>query len=179
MSDSTPKPRKKVTAEIQYGVSRLVNKKTSKLASKTNWLLDLAATAVTNGDSRGLASLLPQEKAAKFLKYNKLKNFKRHNSKNSSIDIPSSHRDLRSLAQSALPELAVFYLEKVAYDRKVTDINHKGFRAWLMTELATPDGILNKHLLSSSRLRPLAELKRGDDWWRVCLKTESKSQKIP
>lgn len=167
----------KVTAELQYGTSRLVNKKTGKLAAKTNWLLDLAAVAVAKRDSLGIPTLLPQETAAKLLKHNKLKNFRRHKSAKQPEGLASSHRDLRRLAQSALPELAAFYIEKVVHSRDETQINRKGFRAWLMTELANPKGILNEHLRCNELLRPLAELKRGDDWWRICLKTESKSTK--
>jgi hypothetical protein len=166
-----------VVADIHYGKSRLVNKKTGKLASQTNWLLDLAAVAVTQRDVAGIPTLLPQDKAVKLLTHNKLKNFKRHKSSRPPEGRESSHSDLRRLARSALPELAVFYLEKVAHSREATHINRKGFRAWLITELAKPNGILNKHLRCSDRLGQLAELQRGDDWWRISLKTESKFKK--
>ncbi len=172
-----PPSRDKVAKEIQYGTSRLVNKKTGRLASKTNWLLDLAAVAVTQRDLVGLPSLLPQEKAAQLLTLNKLKNIKRHKPTQPLKGAESSHSDLRRLARSALPELVVFYLENFAHSRKESQINRKGFRSWLREELAKPNGILNKHLRCSDQLSQLAELKRGDDWWRICLKTESKSKK--
>lgn len=57
----TPKPN-----ELEYGVHRLVNKKTGKLASNTNWLIDLSAIASTKGHTTGISSLLPLKKLTSF-----------------------------------------------------------------------------------------------------------------
>lgn len=160
----------------KYGTQRLTNKSTGRLASKTNWLLDLAAEAVDQRETEGIPALLPQEKAKKLLKHNHLQAYKSHRQKATPAGMESTHKDLRNLARRAYPELACFYLQSIVPQRKETEVNRKGFRAWLMTELATPGGTLNKFLQSRRELSPLAELKRGDDWWRSCLKTESKSQ---
>lgn len=56
----------KKTNAIEDTSLRLVNKKTGKLASSTNWLVDLAAIAKKLRDSSGIAALLPQEKLGSF-----------------------------------------------------------------------------------------------------------------
>lgn len=157
------------------GSFRLVNKKTGKLASSTNWLLDLAAVAKSRGDSSGLPALLPQDKAGKFLRHNDLKSFKRQQEKNVAVGKETTHKSIRDLARSAYPELALYYIQNVVHSRKPSEVNRKGFRAWLIKELNTANGGLNQHLLSIEEFRHLIELKRSDDWWRACLKTESKS----
>jgi hypothetical protein len=155
---------------------RLVNKKTGKLASSTNWLIDLAAQAKELGYSSGISALLPQKKAEKFLVRNELKAFNIHKEKTVSLGNETSHKDLRVLARAALCEFFRFYTERVVPGHKASMVNSKGFRAWLMQELSKPKGELNQHLRSIQEFHPLIELKRSDDWWRKCLKTESKSK---
>ncbi len=157
------------------GTFRLVNKKTGKLASSTNWLLDLAAVAKSRGDCSGLPALLPQDKASKFLRQNDLKPFKRQQEKNVAVGKETTHKSIRDLARSAYPELALYYIQNVVHSHKPSQVNRKGFRAWLIKELNTANGGLNQHLLSIEEFRPLIELDRSNDWWRTCLKTESKS----
>ena len=167
-------PSKK-TDPTYDGTFRLVNKKTGKLASRTNWLLDLAAVAKSRGDSSGLPALLPQYKAGKFLRHNDLKPFKRQQKQDVAAGKETTHKSIRDLARSAYPELALYYIQNVVHSHKPSQVNRKGFRAWLIEELNTPNGGLNQHLLSIEEFRPLIELERSDDWWRTCLKTESKS----
>ncbi len=155
---------------------RLVNKKTGKLASSTHWLVDLAAEAKELGDSSGISALLPQKKAAKLLVQNELKPFKIHKGGAAQPGYETSHKDLRSLARAAFYEFYRFYIEMVVPGKKADKVNSKGFRAWLMQELSKPKGGLNQHLESIQEFHPLIELKRSDDWWRKCLKTESKSK---
>jgi hypothetical protein len=155
---------------------RLVNKKTGKLASSTNWLVDLAAEAKVLGDSSGISALLPQKKAAKLLVRNELKPLKTHQEKSVAPGYETSHKDLRILAKSAYCEVFHIYAEEVVLDRTAVEVNSKGFRAWLIQELSNPKGKLNRHLKSSKEFHPLIELDRSDDWWRKCLKTESKSK---
>lgn len=165
------------SGDLTYdGTFRLVNKKTGKLASSTNWLLDLAAVAKSRGESAGLPALLPQAKVGKFLRHNDLKPFKRHQEKNVALGKATTHKSLRELARSAYSELAFYYIQNVVHSRKPSEVNRKGFRAWLIKELNTDNGGLNQHLLSIEEFRPLIELERSDDWWRTCLKTESKSK---
>ena len=158
------------------GTYRLVNKKTGKLASSTNWLLDLAAVAKSRGDSTGLPALLPQKKADKFLRHNDLERFKRQQKKNVAAGQETTQKDLRELARSAYPVLVIYYIEKVIHSHNPNQVNRKGFRAWLIKELNTINGGLNRHLMSIEALLPLVELKRSDDWWRIHLKIESKSE---
>lgn len=155
---------------------RLVNKKTGKLASSTNWLIDLAAEAKVLGDSSGISALLPQKKTEKLLERNELKAFNKHKEKSVSLGDETSHKDLRVLARAALCEFFRFYIERVVPGHKASMVNSKGFRAWLMQELSKPKGDLNQHLKSKTDFHPLVELDRSDDWWRKCLKTESKLQ---
>ena len=155
---------------------RLVNKKTGKLASSTNWLIDLAAEAKEVGDSSGIAALLPQKKAAKLLVRNELEPFKIHKEKSVQPGDETSHKDLRRLARAAFYEFYRYYIEMVVPGKKADKVNSKGFRAWLRQELSNPKGGLNQYLKSIQEFHPLIELKRSDDWWRECLKTESKSK---
>ena len=155
---------------------RLVNKKTGKLASSTDWLIDLAAEAKVLGDSSGISALLPQKKAAKFLVRNELRPFKIQKEKTVPLGDETSHKDLRVLLKLAYPELALFYIQNIVQSHKRNQVNRKGFRAWLMQELSKPKGALNQHLKSIQEFHPLIELERSDDWWRKCLKTESKSK---
>jgi hypothetical protein len=158
---------------------RLVNKKTGKLASSTNWLVDLAAEAKELGDSSGISAMLPQKKAAKLLVQNELKPFKIHKEVTVQPGDESSHKDLRVLVKLAYPKLALFYIQNVVHSHKKNQVNLKGFRAWLMQELSDPKGELNQYLKSIHEFYPLIELDRSDDWWRKCLKTESKSKAKP
>ena len=166
----------KKTIAIEDTSLRLVSKKTGKFASSTNWLVDLAAVAKKLGDSSGIAALLPQEKAGKLLLHNELKPFKRQKEKTAALGHETLHKELRDLARSAYPELALFYIENVVHSKKSSQVNKKGFRAWLIQELSRPMGELNQHLQSIQEFHPLIELNRSDDWWRKCLKTESKSK---
>lgn len=166
----------KKTNAIEDTSLRLVNKKTGKLASSTNWLVDLAAVGKKLRDSSGIAALLPQEKAGKLLLHNELKPFKRQKKIPAASGHETFHKELRDLARSAYPELALFYIENVVQSKKSSQVNKKGFRAWLIQELSKPMAELNQHLQSIQEFHPLIELNRSDDWWRKCLKTESKSK---
>lgn len=168
--------KKTDTTDTTGFMLRLVNKKTGKLASSTNWLIDLAAEAKVLGDSSGISALLPQKKATKLLVRNELKPFKIRKEKSVTPGEETSHKNLRSLARAALCEFFRFYIERAIPDHNASMVNSKGFRAWLMQELSQPKGELNQHLKSIKEFHPLIELKRSDDWWRKCLKTESKSK---
>jgi hypothetical protein len=126
---------------------RLVNKKTGKLASSTNWLIDLAAEARELGDSSGISALLPQKKAAKFLVQNELKPFKLHKGAAVQPGDETSHKELRVLVKLAYPKLALFYIQNVVHSHTKKQVNHKGFRAWLMRELSDPERNVSKTLL--------------------------------
>lgn len=154
-----------MTTKPQYGKERLVNKRTGKLASSSTWLLDLAACAVVGGDKLGLPSLLPQQEAEKLLVHNKLQKFKRHKTATAALGNESSHAEIRTLAKKALPTIATFYIQNVVGNRLPTQVNKKGFRAWIVAELANQQSPLNIFLKNHSEFSALAELKRADNWW--------------
>jgi hypothetical protein len=59
--------------ELEHGLHYvLVNKKTGRVASKSNWLTAMAAAALLNEDNSGVLSLLPQAEAKKLLAKNDL-----------------------------------------------------------------------------------------------------------
>ena len=59
--------------QLEHGLHYvLVNKKTGRVASKSNWLTAMAAVAVINEDNSGVSSLLPQAEAKKLLAKNDL-----------------------------------------------------------------------------------------------------------
>ncbi len=160
--------------KIQYGRFRLVNKKTGRLASSSTWLVDLAACAVSLGHSTGIASLLPLAHAQRLLVNNTLKPFKRQKIIKARKIAPTSHGDLRTLAEAAIPAIAVFYGEKIVATKAITAVNRKGFVHWLVRELQSPNSQLNRYLLSLPDLAGLAETQRAHRWWLDRLKMQSK-----
>jgi hypothetical protein len=144
---------------------RLTNKRTGKLASASTWLKDLAACAVLKGDNHGIPTLLPLSDAAKLLIHNELKKFTPHEETSPKPGIESSHSQIRALACLAMPEIADFYLKNAVGDHSSTQINEKGFRHWIIGELANPPSSLNKFLRTHPRFSVLVELNRKDNWW--------------
>jgi hypothetical protein len=158
---------------LGYGLYRLANKKTGRLASNTNWLLDLAAMASIQSHTTGIGSLLPIREANKLLVHNKLEAFRKQNLEPSEEDA-SSHDDLRRLAQRALPAIAAFYSQRVIPEKKPTSVNRKGFVAWIVQEMANRQSGLNLYLLESEDFKALAETQRKERWWLDQLKMQSK-----
>lgn len=168
------KKQKLASAQVSYGAHRLVNKKTGKLASSTTWLLDLAACSVVLGHTKGLPSLLPQQKAAKLLEHNELLPFQAQRKQKLGGKTATSPAQLRVLAQQAMPAIAVYYIVKVIHGKKPTEVNRKGFVAWITREVGDPRSGLNQHLLGLADFRALAETVRGERWWLDQLKMQSK-----
>lgn len=168
-------PRK--SSAVEYGKSRLTNKKTGKLASTSTWLLDLAACAATLGHSTGIASALPLEKAERLLKKNRLKTFTKQQRVKAPKMPVSSHEDLRSAAEAGVPAIVVFYIENVVGAREPKSVNRKGFAHWLVREIASPGSQLNLFLLSRPELIGLAEIRRSERWWLDRVKMQSKLHK--
>jgi hypothetical protein len=158
---------------LEYGLYSLANKKTGKLASNTNWLIDLAAIALIKDHTTGIGSLLPLKKAGKLLAHNKLEPFRRQDLQPSEEDA-SSHVDLRTLAQKALPEIAGYYLHKVVPGKIPANVNRKGLVAWIAQEMTNPRSGLNLHLLKSHDFKALAETQRSERWWLDQLRMQSK-----
>jgi hypothetical protein len=167
---------KKITPasnKLEYGLHRLANKKTGKLASNTNWLIDLAAIALVQGHTTGIGSLLPLKKAGKLLAHNKLEPFRRQDLQ-PSVEDASSHVDLRTLAQKAMPTIASYYLHKVVPGKLPANVNRKGLVAWIAREMSNPRSGLNLHLLKSHDFKALAETQRSERWWLDQLRMQSK-----
>ncbi len=163
---------------IQYGKSRLVNKKTRRLASSSTSLIDLAACAISMGETTGIATLLPLAKAKRLLAKNTLQSFKPQKRSKAGNAVATSHTDLRALAEAGLPAIAVFYLEMVVGCKPVKHVNLKGFRSWLVDELAVPGSSLNRFLLSRRDLAALVESRRSKRWWLDRLKMLKMQSKL-
>lgn len=160
--------------KINYGTHRLVNKKTGKLASSTNWLLDLAACAVAKRHKLGLPSLLPQAKAKKLLKSNALKSFKKHASKQKLKTIATTAAEYRIHAEAALPAIAVFYSQKVFPGHSPEYYGRGKFVSWIVSEMANPNSKLSRHVIGRPDLHEIHELQRGERWWLDRIKMQSK-----
>jgi hypothetical protein len=159
--------------KLEYGLHRLANKKTGKLASNTNWLIDLAAITLVQGHATGIGSLLPIKKAGKLLAHNKLEPFRRQDLQLSEEDA-SSHVDLRTLAQKALPAIAAYYLHRVIPGKKPANVNRKALVAWIAQEMSNHKSSLNLYLLKSHDFKALAETRRSERWWLDQLRMQSK-----
>jgi hypothetical protein len=155
----------------------LTNKRIGKLYSSSTRLLDAAASAVVNNDNAGIPALLPQKQAAKLLVHNELKPFKRHKVGHPIPGGEITRKELRLLAKAAAIELKLFYIIEVCADKDQARVNLKGFRAWLMDNLAQLDSPLNRWLTRHPEYSALASLIRHDGWWRKMLKTESKKRR--
>jgi hypothetical protein len=166
--------QKLAPAVVSYETHRLVNRKTGKLASGTTWLLDLAACSVALGHTKGLPSLLPQQKAAKLLQYNELRPFKAQKKQKQGSKAATSPSELRTLARQALPVIAAYYTVRVIPHKKPSEVNRKGFAAWIVREMGVPGSGLNLHLSQSDDFPGLVETVRGERWWLDQLKMQSK-----
>ena len=167
---------KKIAAKPQtltYGVHRLVNKKTGRLSSNTNWLIDLAAIAFAQGQTTGIGALLPLSKARKLLLHNKLEPFSSHKTHSSAKDA-LSHAEQRVMAQKALPAIAVYYTTKAIKGKNPSYVNRKGFVAWIVKSMPDPKSGLNLYLRNSTEYKALAETERGERWWLDQIKMQSK-----
>jgi hypothetical protein len=108
----------------------LVNKKTGKVSSSNNWLIALAAVAVTNRDSRGLPSLLPQSKAEKLLTTNKLVLRSQRGVKSKLINA-----EAREQAKCFIPALAVLWEKEKPQHRPP---RRQDFCQWVVKSLQNP-----------------------------------------
>lgn len=159
-----------MSTNVQYGTHSLVNKRTGKKASSSDWLTDLAACALAQGHTQGLPELLPLDRAAKLLQHNTLKPFKRHQKRLKPVGAASSHAELKKLAQEAFPAIAAFYIKNIVAGADPRRVNKKGFRAWVKREVEKLRSAFNDWLSGYPKFSPLAELRRSDDWWRIQLK---------
>jgi len=111
----------------------LVNKKTGKVASTNHWLLALAACALVNDDTSGIAGLLPQEQAKKILVSNRLSTKVARRAKDGRLTDNISNQ-----AVDFLPQLAVLFGEQHPQHKTVT---RKNFCSWIVKQLADESSI--------------------------------------
>jgi hypothetical protein len=163
-----------MASKPQYGKDRLVNKRTGKLASSSTWLLDLAACAVVLGDSVGIPALLPQRKAAKLLKSNLLKQFKKHAPIKSDTAMSSNHAESRKAAEQSIPALAVIYQKLVIVPNPSKKVTRDSFVYWLRNQLENRSSKLNQILSQTPSLVGIHELQRSHRWWIDRIKMQSK-----
>jgi hypothetical protein len=157
-------------------VYRLTNKKTGRRASNASWLLDLAAQAYERGDGQGIAALLPQAKAAELLKYNELRLVKPHKKKLKRDTYPTSHAELRQLAQRAIPAIAVYYLWHEFGLESQRSLFKKDFAKWIVTQIGDPASPLNRWLKKWPEIAAIAETNKAVTWWLEQIKNQSKSR---
>lgn len=117
---------RKKEAEVRHYV--LVNKKTGKVASTNHWLLALAACAHVNGDTSGIAGLLPQEHAKKMLVSNMLSTKVARKAIAGRLTDNIIHQAL-----GFLPQLAVLFVEQHPLHKTIT---RKNFCIWIVKQLA-------------------------------------------
>jgi len=149
-----------------------VNRRTGRLASSTNWLIDLAAVAVILGDNSGIAALLPRAKAEKLMRFNVLKAFSRHQ-KTTAGFLPTTPAHFRELASEALPLIAATFLsqEQIFSSKQVTG---KRLISWILAEMHNSNSDLCIQLKQNGYPQ-LVCMSFGRLWWEGLLsKTKSK-----
>ena len=114
----------------------LTNRKTGKISSSSNWLVALAAVAVTDQDNAGLASLLPQAKAKKLLTMNELS----FRSQRGTVS-PLINTQIRKEAKSFIPELAALWGEE---NPELRSPRRKDFCHWVVKCLLDKNSVAYK-----------------------------------
>lgn len=109
MTPSNKKPLAKKLQKLNYQPKNgkrwvLVNKKTGRVSSSNNWLLALAACAVLNNHTLGIASLLPLAKSRRLLTTNNLTLRKPRSKLNNPV-----RGQAREQAKAIIPALAALF----------------------------------------------------------------------
>jgi len=134
----------------------LVNKVTKKVASSSNWLVALAAVAVSNNDIVGIASLLPISKAKKLLKTNLL-SLKRQRG----IIVEKEFQVERDQANQLIPALAVIYGTQHLAHRPP---RRNEFCKWVVRELGNKESWSYKVAVDRNHHEVLKKAKHWR-WW--------------
>lgn len=155
---------------------RLVNKRTGRVSSATNSLLDLAAVALELGHGSGIASLLPIDKARKLLRHNKLRKFRRQNRREFDPFV-TTDAQYREKLQEAFPLIkACFVLATRGPSYK--QITRKQFISWLMTEIQSERSPLCKALKTHGHSELIGG-NFGRDWWKKQLQANTLRGRSP
>jgi hypothetical protein len=109
----------------------LINRKTGKVTSSSNWLVALAAVAVINQDNAGLAALLPQVKAQKLLARNKLALRVQRGGRSTPV-----RATLREQGKAIIPALAVLWGEHEKPPHREPRLGD--FGKWIVKSLQNP-----------------------------------------
>ena len=154
----------KKEAEVRHYV--LLNKKTGKVASRNHWLLALAACAHVNGDTSGIAGLLPQEHAKKMLVSNMLSTKVARRAMAGRLTDNISQQALDFLLQ-----LAVLFIEQHPRHKTIT---RKNFCSWIVKQLADESSIVIRialdHGYEDLIFNTSGERPRSARWWMDRLK---------
>ena len=139
----------------------LINKKSKKVASRQHWWLALGAYAHLQGDTLGLAGLLPHQKGKKILANNYL------TLKDKRPGIVQPSRALaRQQAKLVLPSLELIYRSTLKHHQKFLK---KQFCVWVKHEINTP--FSNAHtLVTELGFDCIVEGNHGVRWWMDQLK---------
>jgi hypothetical protein len=139
----------------------LINKKSNNVASRDHWWLALGAYAHLQGDTRGIAGLLPNKKGKKILARNYL------TLKDKRPGIVQPIRALaRQQAKLILPSLELIYRSTLKHHQKFLK---KQFCVWVKHEINTP--FSNAHKLATELgFDCIVEGNHGVRWWMDQLK---------
>ena len=139
----------------------LINKKSKKVASRQHWWLALGAYAHLQGDTRGIAGLLPHQKGKELLANNYL------TLKDKRPGIVQPSRALaRQQAKLVLPSLELIYRSTLKHHQKFLK---KQFCVWVKHEINTP--FSNAHKLATELgFDCILEGNHGVRWWMDQLK---------
>ena len=140
---SEAKKQPSLPYKLKHGLHYvLVNEKTGKFSSSSNWLTALAAVTVLNGANGGLPSLLPQAKAKRLLAKNNLdiRVYRGVGSRTLSNDLA------REQAKAFIPVFAVLWEKEKSSHRPP---RRGDFCRWIAKSLQNPQTqaykIVNKH----------------------------------
>lgn len=156
-----PSPPRAKTVGLTYRSGRgkhwlLINRKTGRVASSSNWLVALAAVAVINQDNAGLASLLPQVKAQKLLARNKLALRVQRGGRSTPV-----RATLREQGKAIIPALAVLWGE---YEKPPHRAPTRGdFGKWIVKSLRNPQSRAYK-LIVARGCHDLLN-RTSERWW--------------
>ena len=133
----------------------LANKKTGRVSSSNDWLVRLAAIAVTTGDTGGIAALLPQSKARKLLAKNELVLRVKRGVRSKPI-----REELREQAKLFIPALAVLWGRETPKHRPP---RRGEFCRWIVKSLQDPTTRAYKEAVRRQYNGLLSQT--GCRWW--------------
>ena len=135
----------------------LVSKRTGKVSSSNNWLNALAARAVTNQSTSGIAALLPIAKAQKLLRKNELVT-KTQRGLNNEL----ASEQARDQAKQMIPMLAHEYGKQLASHK---DPRRNDFCRWVVKAFQDIDSSASKYAIYKG-YDELIDTEHSWRWWK-------------